>query len=74
MSHMGIWIFEEIWGLSVDLGFLKLSLHVINLLRHYLPLIFLVAFNSLFRISAKYLSTFVLAPLMQSLQLEDLCD
>lgn len=46
---MGIWIFEEIWELSIDLGFLKLLLHVINLFRHYLPLIFLVAFNSLFQ-------------------------
>lgn len=48
-SHIGIWIFEEIWGLSANLGFLKLSLHVINVFRHYLPLIFLVAFNSLFQ-------------------------
>lgn len=46
---MGIWIFEEIWGFSVDLGFFKLSLHVINMFRHYLPLIFLVAFNNLFQ-------------------------
>lgn len=46
---MGIWIFEEIWGFSVYLGFFKLSLHVINLFRHYLPLIFLVSFNSPFQ-------------------------
>lgn len=46
---MGIWRFEKIWGLSVDLGLLKLLLHVINLFRHYLPLIFLVAFHSLFQ-------------------------
>lgn len=46
---MGIWRFEKIWGLLVDLGLLKLLLHVINLFRHYLPLIFLVAFHSLFQ-------------------------